>query len=141
MYKIPCVFLMPLLIWYRYSSYFFKKLLKRGINMHVKHFLFFCIKMSSKVHFGQLFTFVHGRSFQTIFYSRFYPILLIILKIIGYSELELSINERCKVDGGFYAVHVFYSIINAKSKGKNLICRNCYTIGNVIGNPIRTISL
>lgn len=131
-FKLRCLFLMPIIFVYWISSNDAKLLLRDDLKSYSQHFRMSGIKYSYGFYFTLLYTFIYSRSFRTIFYYRINPAVSRILKIIWKGETSFSINEKCRVNGGFYAVHAYSTIINAKSIGNNFTCRNCTTIGNKI---------
>lgn len=129
-YKLRSIFLIPIVFVYWLSSDETKLLLRDDLDSYSHHFHKSGIKMPVGLYSKLIFTFIYSRSFRTIFYSRINSVVSRILKIIWKGETCFSINEKCKIDGGFYAAHAYSTIINANSIGKSFTCRNCTTIGN-----------
>lgn len=132
LYKLRCVFLFPIIVVYWLSPNKTKLLLRDDLSSYSRHFLTSGISLPLKIHPALLYSFIYSRSFRTIFYSRINPFFSSLLKIVWKGETSFSISEKCQIEGGFYAVHAYSTIINAKSIGKNFTCRNCTTIGNKI---------
>lgn len=132
LYKLRCVFLLPIIVVYWLSPNKTKLLLREDLSSYSRHFLSSGISLPLNIYSALLYTFVYSRSFRTIFYKRINPFFSSLLRLLWKGETAFSISEICQIDGGFYAVHAYSTIINAKRIGKNFTCRNCTTIGNKI---------
>lgn len=132
LYKLRCVFLLPIIVVYWLSPNKTKLLLREDLSSYSRHFLSSGISLPLNIYSALLYTFVYSRSFRTIFYNRINPFFSSLLRLLWKGETAFSISEDCQIDGGFYAVHAYSTIINAKRIGKNFTCRNCTTIGNKI---------
>lgn len=68
--------------------------------------------------------------FRALFYKR---IGLLSVLVSWYTpEDETFRIETEQIGGGFYAVHSYATVLNAKKIGRNFSCRQCTTIGNKV---------
>lgn len=77
-----------------------------------------------------LWLLVYNRYFRNLFY---YRIGILSHLVSWYAPGEKNFILCCPIiDGGVYLAHPYSTILNAKSIGKNFVCRQCTTVGNKV---------
>ena len=81
-----------------------------------------------------LFLLHNNAYFRKLFYHRIGPVWSFLIGWYRPGDKYFIISKTTQIEGGFFLVHPYSTIINAAKIGRNFSCRHLTTIGNKSDN-------